>query len=96
MIGSGFAKPASTTELPASLRDRIRPGDLVAPIAYSGHEDLTLCALNLSGDRLDTTFRRKWQAHMSQLPFPCEHVAADPAGPRTAAPGPDRCRTARQ
>jgi predicted Ser/Thr protein kinase len=77
MVGSGFAKPASTTEVPSGLRDRIQPGDLVAHIPYSGHEDLTVCAINMSGDWLDAAFRRRWQAHLPRLPFACEHVGPD-------------------
>jgi tRNA A-37 threonylcarbamoyl transferase component Bud32 len=77
MVGSGFATPATTTAVPSGLRDRIQPGDLVAHIAYSGHADLTVCAINMSGDWMDAAFRRKWQTHLPRLPFACEHVGPD-------------------
>jgi tRNA A-37 threonylcarbamoyl transferase component Bud32 len=77
MAGTGFATPASTAEVPSGLRDRIQPGDLVAHIAYSGHEDLTVCAINMSGDWMDAALSRKWQAHLPRLPFACEHVGRD-------------------
>ena len=36
-----------------------------------------MCAVNFSGDWLDSGFVAKWQAHISQLPLACEYIAAD-------------------
>jgi predicted Ser/Thr protein kinase len=72
--GSGFARPITEDGAPTSVRDRFRPGDLVAHFEHVRPGDLTVCAVNFSGDWLDSAFRQRWQAHVPQIPFKCEYI----------------------
>jgi hypothetical protein len=72
--GSGFARPITEDHVPAAMRDKLRPGDLAAHFEHARPGDLTVCAVNFSGDWLDSAFRQRWQARLPKLPFKCEHI----------------------
>jgi hypothetical protein len=88
MAGYWLAKPADKTNLPDGVRDRIHPGDLVAHIAYSGHADLTLCAVEAPEHQMantvvlrpgvaNTMVLRPGPADPSRQRFACEPVGPD-------------------
>ena len=74
ITGDGFARPVTGYDVPASVRDLIRRGDLVAHVEYARPGNLTACVVNFSGDWLDPAFRQRWQGHLAHLPFKCEPI----------------------
>jgi hypothetical protein len=81
---------ASNIDVPAGVRDRIHPGDVVAHVTYSGLADLMVCAIAPSRDdseyrhqtkvdgatRVAMVARRAPGLRLRQL-FTCEQVSPD-------------------
>jgi hypothetical protein len=74
-----FAVPVSGENAPRPVLDQLRPGDLIAHVEHASTGELTVCALSFTGDLMDPEFRRRVQAHFSQLSFKCK-----PVGPAAA------------
>ncbi|HEX7836252.1 MAG TPA: hypothetical protein VF469_02250, partial [Kofleriaceae bacterium] len=72
-----LARPATGDSVPRPVRDKIRPGDLLAHIEHAGTGELTVCALNLTGDLMDPAFLQRLEAHLSQLAFKCAQLGPD-------------------
>jgi len=81
-----FARPVVGENVPRRVLDKIHAGDLVAHVDHAALGDLTVCAINFSGDLLDPTFVQRLQAHYSQLAVKCAHVGPNATVVELAVP----------
>jgi predicted Ser/Thr protein kinase len=81
-----FARPVIGENVPHRALDKIRPGDLVAHVDHAALGDLTICAVNFSGDLLDPKLVQRMLAHYAQLAVKCEHVGPDATVVELAVP----------
>ena len=81
-----FARPVVGENVPHRALDKIRPGDLVAHVDHAALGDLTICAVNFSGDLLDPKLVQHMLAHYSQLAVKCAHVGPDATVVELAVP----------
>jgi hypothetical protein len=70
-----FGKPPTGEQVPEAVRDKARPGDLLAHFTNVRDGDLTVCAIGINGDISDPAFARAIQAHVRELQLKCELVA---------------------
>jgi hypothetical protein len=74
-----LARPVVGENVPRTVLDKIRPGDLVAHVEHARLGELTVCAVGLNGDLHDPAFVQRLQSHVSQLAIRCEQI-----GPATS------------
>jgi hypothetical protein len=81
-----LAKLAAPDSVPAPVRDKLRPGDLVSHIEHVVAGDLTVCAIAFTGDLLDPQAQQRIQNHLSELALKCEQIGPDTAVVELAVP----------
>jgi predicted Ser/Thr protein kinase len=81
-----FARHVVGEQVPHEAIDKLRPGDLVAHFTDVPAGEITVCAIGLSGDMMDTAVMRKVQAHVAELELKCETVGGDTKLVVVAAP----------
>ncbi len=81
-----FAAPPIGEKVPASLLDKMKPGDLVAHLQRVPAGDLTLCAIGFQGDFQDPKFASRLQSHIHDLTMKCEWLGGTDATVVVEAP----------
>jgi len=69
-----FAKPMVGEDVPRAVRSLVHRDDLVAHVEHAAPGDLTVCAVGISGDLLDTESRRRFFTHLAEADVKCEHI----------------------
>ncbi len=69
-----FGRHPAGEAVPHTLVGQLRPGDLVAHFTDVPAGEVTVCAIGITGDMMDSQAMRKVQTHVDELELRCETV----------------------
>ncbi len=72
-----FAKAIVGEDIPAAVRGKTRPGDLIAHFTDVPSGEVTVCVVGINGDVNDSAMWRKLTAHARELQLRCATARAD-------------------